>query len=83
MTNLQQAIYKVLTQHIDKCKLHKAIHKALHPFIVIHPKHKAEDIADMLEKIKDDLIGLFNDSQTQQVIWNYFKELGKKKVRRG
>jgi len=49
---LERKIYRLLIQHTQKCKVHKAFERALHPFILIDPKQKAKDIVKGLETLE-------------------------------
>lgn len=51
----REKLFRILTSHIGRCGVHKALSKALHPFILINPKQKTEDIMDALEKEKEDI----------------------------
>jgi len=48
---LRKEIYNILIRHTQKCKLHKAMSKALKPFIIIDPKQKAKEIELELGKL--------------------------------
>ena len=49
---LEKLIKRVLVQHINKCKVHKALSKAFKPFILIDPGVKTKELAEEIKQAK-------------------------------